>query len=240
MRRTQRAVSGDLGRGTGCAVTAPASGRPDVYARRHRRADPTAVPSGHGDVVDRPGAVSRITTTEGPDRVPHVQQDDATRDARSSHSERRARTDVLFASSAGGHLAQLIQLRPWFERHSRLWITFELPDAVSLLDAERSVWAFHPTTRNIPNLLRNCVLAWRVVRRERPKVIVSSGAAIAVPFFWIGKLFGAKNVYLEVIDRIDSRTLTTRLCSPVTDLIVVQDDAQARLFPGSAVIGRLL
>ena len=148
--------------------------------------------------------------------------------------------EVLFASSAGGHLAQLIQLRPWFEQHSRMWVTFELPDAVSLLAQERTVWAFHPTTRNIPNLLRNLRLAWTVLRRERPRVIISSGAAIAVPFFWIGKLFGAKNVYLEVIDRIDSRTLTTRLCSPVTDLLVVQDEQQAQMFPGAAVIGRLL
>lgn len=150
------------------------------------------------------------------------------------------RTEVLFVSSAGGHLAQLIQLRPWFEQHRRSWVTFELPDAVSLLGAERTTWAFHPTTRNIPNLLRNCGLAWQIVRRQRPKVIISSGAGIAVPFFWIGKLFRAKNVYLEVIDRIDSRTLTTRLCSPVTDLVVVQDEGQAAMFPGSCVIGRLL
>jgi hypothetical protein len=152
----------------------------------------------------------------------------------------KANVDVLFASSAGGHLAQLIQLRPWYADRSRVWVTFDLPDAVSLLADERTVWAYHPTTRNIPNLLRNLRLAWTVVRRERPRVIISSGAAIAVPFFWIGKLFGAKNVYLEVIDRIDSRTLTTRLCSPVTDLLVVQDAQQAQMFPGAAVIGRLL
>ena len=152
----------------------------------------------------------------------------------------KANVDVLFASSAGGHLAQLIQLRPWYADRSRVWVTFDLPDAVSLLAEERTVWAYHPTTRNIPNLLRNLRLAWTVLRRERPRVIISSGAAIAVPFFWIGKLFGAKNVYLEVIDRIDSRTLTTRLCSPVTDLLVVQDEQQAQMFPGAAVIGRLL
>jgi len=148
--------------------------------------------------------------------------------------------EVLFATSAGGHLAQLIQLRPWYEPRSRMWVTFDLPDAVSLLQHERTVWAFHPTTRNIPNLLRNCRLAWTLVRRHRPKVVISSGAGIAVPFFWIGKLFGSKNVYLEVIDRIDSRTLSTRLCSPVTDLVVVQDEAQGRMFPGCSVIGRLL
>jgi hypothetical protein len=147
---------------------------------------------------------------------------------------------VLFACSAGGHLAQLLQLRPWFQQRRRLWVTFEQPDAVGLLADEDTEWAFHPTTRNIPNLIRNTLLAWRIIRRTRPTLIVTSGAGIAVPFFWVGKLFRAKTVYVEVIDRIDTRTMTARLCSPVTDVVVAQDESQRALFPGCHVIGRLL
>jgi len=150
------------------------------------------------------------------------------------------RLDVMFVSSAGGHLAQLLALEAWYRPQSRLWVTFDLPDAISLLAHENTEWAHHPTTRNIPNLLRNLRLAFRLVRKHRPHVIVSSGAAIAVPFFWVSKLFGASTVYVEVIDRIDTRTLTTRLCSPVADLIIAQDEGQAALFPGCHVIGRLL
>ena len=79
-----------------------------------------------------------------------------------------------------------------------------------------------------------------MLRQTRPTVVVSSGAAIAVPFFWIGKLLRIKTVYVEVIDRIDTRTMTARLCSPVTDLVVAQDEMQRALFPGCHVIGRLL
>ncbi len=147
---------------------------------------------------------------------------------------------VLFASSAGGHLAQLLRLEPWYRHHEVRWVTFDLPDAISLLDDQPVVWAHHPTTRNVKNLLRNGLLAIREIRQMRPDLIVSSGAAIAVPFFWIGKLFGAKTVYVEVIDRIDTRTLTARLVSPVTDLFLAQDPAQLELFPGSHLIGRLL
>jgi hypothetical protein len=146
----------------------------------------------------------------------------------------------LFACSAGGHLAQLLQLRPWFDDLERTWVTFDLPDAVSLLADETVIWAHHPTTRNIPNLCKNTWLAWKVLRRTRPTVVVSSGAAIAVPFFWIGKLLRIKTVYVEVIDRIDTRTMTARLCSPVTDLVVAQDEMQRALFPGCHVVGRLL
>lgn len=147
---------------------------------------------------------------------------------------------VLMVTSAGGHLAQLIQLESWYREHSVRWVSFMLPDAESLLPAETTVWAHHPTTRNLRNLLRNSVLAWREVRSNRPDVIVSSGAGVAVPFFWIGKLSGARTVYVEVVDRIDTRTLTARLVSPVTDLFVAQERSQLELFPGSHLIGRLL
>ena len=95
----------------------------------------------------------------------------------------------------------------------------------------------HPTTRNIGNLLRNLVLALRVLRRERPDVIVSTGAGVAVPFFWVGRLLGCRTVYLEVYDRIDSATMTGRLCRPVTELFLVQWPEQERLYRDTVVAG---
>jgi hypothetical protein len=147
---------------------------------------------------------------------------------------------VLFACSAGGHLAQLLRLEPWYRDLDVRWVTFDLPDAISLLRDSDVVWAYHPTTRSLKNLFRNAWLSWQQIRQYRPDVIVSSGAAIAVPFFWIGKLLGVRTVYVEVIDRIDTRTLTSRLVSPVTDLFVAQEPEQVALFPGSQFIGRLL
>ena len=65
----------------------------------------------------------------------------------------------------------------------------------------------HPTNRNLRNLLRNTLLAWRILVRERPDAIISSGAAVAVPFFWLGRLFfDAKTVFIEVIDRVEGPT----------------------------------
>jgi UDP-N-acetylglucosamine:LPS N-acetylglucosamine transferase len=142
--------------------------------------------------------------------------------------------------SSGGHLAQLIALRPWWERQDRLWITFETPDAVSLLSGERVVWAHSPTTRNIPNLLRNLRLAWKVLVRYRPDVVISDGAGVAFPFFLVGRALGISTVYVEVVDRIDTPTLTGRLCYPLSDLFLLQWEEQRRLYPRGVVIGRLV
>lgn len=150
---------------------------------------------------------------------------------------RGSRYRVLLVCSSGGHLAQLLALRPWWAEHDRTWVCFDTPDALGALRGERLVRCHHPTTRNAANLVRNLVLALGTLRAERPDVIVSDGAGVAVPFFWLGRLFGARTVYLEVYDRIDSSTMTGRLVGPVTDLFLVQWDAQLASYPDAVVAG---
>ncbi len=146
----------------------------------------------------------------------------------------------MLVCSSGGHLLLLHQLRPWWERHDRSWVTFDKTDARSLLDGERLDWAHHPTQRNIPNLLRNLVLAWRVLRRERPDVLVSTGAGVAFPFFVLAKPLGIKTVYVEAYERMDRASLTGRLCYPICDLMVLQWEEQRRFYPRGELVGALL
>ena len=152
----------------------------------------------------------------------------------------RTALDLLLVCSSGGHLAQLAALGPWTSRHRRHWVCFDTPDAVSLLRDERVTWAHHPTTRNLLNLLRNFVLAWRLLTRERPDVVLSTGAGTALPFFVMARLRGIPTVYLEVYDRMDTPTLTGRLCRPFTDRMLVQWDEQARLYRDAEVVGVVL
>ncbi len=146
---------------------------------------------------------------------------------------------VLFVSSSGGHLSQLLQLRPWWAHHERRWVTFDLPDAHSKLKGEHLIPAHYPTTRNIPNALRNMVLAHKVLAEWRPDVVISNGAGVAVPFFIAAKARKIPTVYLEVYDRIDSRTMTGRLVRPFTSQFCVQWPEQQRLNPGSELVGPL-
>lgn len=147
---------------------------------------------------------------------------------------------VLLVCSSGGHLAQLYRLAPWWRERERTWVTFDTPDATSLLHDEDVVWAYRPTTRNVRNLWRNTVLAWRSLRRLGPTLIISDGAGVAFPFFLIGRALGIRTVYVEVYDRIDSRTLTGRLCQPLSDLFLLQWEEQQLLYPKGVVVGRLL
>ena len=147
---------------------------------------------------------------------------------------------VLFVCSAGGHLAQLTALRDWWSGHERHWVSFDQPDARSVLAEETVTYAYSPTTRNVPNLLRNVGVARRVMRDFKPDLVVSNGAGVAVPFFYLARLQGVRTVYLEVYDRVDSRTMTARLCRPVTDLFMVQWEQQLALYPEAELVGQVM
>lgn len=162
------------------------------------------------------------------------------RDRRLSQN-RRGQERILLVGSSGGHLAQLMELRPWWGEHLRAWVTFDTADAKGALRDESDVtWAFHPTTRNVPNLLRNSRQAVSTVRRFRPTAVVSTGAAVALPYFVLGRLLGARTVFIEVFDRIDTPTLSGRLVSPFTDLMLVQWPEQKQLYGNAIEIGPLL
>lgn len=147
---------------------------------------------------------------------------------------------VLLVASSGGHLAQIWSLRPWWDGRDRTWVTFRTPDAESALRGEDVHWAHHPTTRHLGNLLRNTVLALRVFARSRPGVVVSTGAGVAVPFFILAWLLRVPTVYIEVYDRIETPTLTARLCRPFTRLLLAQWEEQRSFMPTAITVGPLL
>jgi len=151
-----------------------------------------------------------------------------------------SRLHIMFVASNGGHLAQLFQLNSWWRQHERTWVTFDVPDARSKLLGERVVHAYHPTTRNLGNLARNTLLARRVIAAERPDVVVSTGAGVALPFFVFARMWGIPTVYLEVYDRVDSRSLTGRLCRPFSTAFCVQWPEQKLLYEGSELVGVVL
>lgn len=151
-----------------------------------------------------------------------------------------SRLHLMLVASNGGHLAQLLQLEPWWRRHERTWVTFDTADTRSTLGGERVLHAFHPTTRHLGNLARNTVLARRLVAEQRPDVVVSTGAGVALPFFLAARARRVPTLYLEVYDRVDSRTLTGRLCRPLSTAFCVQWPEQQPLYDGSELVGTVL
>lgn len=150
-----------------------------------------------------------------------------------------AHMKVCLVGSSGGHLSHLYMLRPFWQKHERFWVTFDKDDAKSLLKGEKMYPCHFPTNRSIKALFKNTKLAFNILKTERPDLIVSSGAAVAVPFFYIGKLFGAKSVFVEVFDRIDKPTVTGRIVYPITDAFIVEWEEMKRIYPKAVNLGSI-
>lgn len=144
---------------------------------------------------------------------------------------------IALVGSSGGHLTHLYLLKKFWENEDRFWVTFDKTDAKSILKEERFYPCYYPTNRNLKNTIKNTILAFKILRKEKPDLIISSGAAVAVPFFWLGKLFGAKTVYIEIFDRIDKPTLTGKLVYPVTDKFIVQWEELKKVYPKAINLG---
>jgi beta-1,4-N-acetylglucosaminyltransferase len=129
---------------------------------------------------------------------------------------------VLLVASSGGHLHELLQISDSWPRNERAWVTFRTSDAISLLRGEQVWFASYPTNRNIINLLRNLVLAYRLLWKLRPRAIVTTGAGVAVPFCYLGRLYRARVVYIESYARTKRPSLTGKLVYPIVTSFFVQ------------------
>lgn len=146
---------------------------------------------------------------------------------------------VCMVGSSGGHLTHLYMLKPFWEDKERFWVTFDKEDARSILEGERLIPCYYPTNRSLKALIKNTKLAWKVLRKEKPDLIISSGAAVAVPFFWLGKMMGCKTIYIEVFDRIDKPTVTGKLVYPVTDRFIVEWEEMKKVYKKAINLGSI-
>lgn len=129
---------------------------------------------------------------------------------------------ICLVSSRGGHLYQLCQLKKWWGRYERFWITDKGSDVSSLLKDEHIYYGFFPESRNIINAIKNFWLGVTIFRRKKPDLVVSCGAGIAPPVLFAAKLFGARVVFIDSVSFVRYPSLSAKIVSLFADKILVQ------------------
>jgi UDP-N-acetylglucosamine:LPS N-acetylglucosamine transferase len=148
--------------------------------------------------------------------------------------------DVWLVASSGGHVLQLFSLGAAWSDRTRLWISNDRSDARSLLEGEEAYFLPGPSSRDPVAFLRNLVFALRLVRRRRPRVVVTTGADIAVPFALVARLFSARVVYVESFTRIVTPSLSCRLIAPFAERVYVQWPELRRAVPKARFAGAVV
>ena len=149
---------------------------------------------------------------------------------------------VLFISSTGGHLSEMMQLRRMFDKcnyyivtektKSNMNLLNEYPGRVSYLIFGTKDHLFSYIFKYTFNILKSIYLYFRV----HPDYIVTTGTHTAGPMCYLGKIFGSKIIYVETFANINTKTITGRLVYPIADLFVVQWEEMLKLYP-KAVYG---
>jgi UDP-N-acetylglucosamine--N-acetylmuramyl-(pentapeptide) pyrophosphoryl-undecaprenol N-acetylglucosamine transferase len=120
---------------------------------------------------------------------------------------------TLYVANAGGHLEELWLLRGRFAHGEgpRAWVTFDSPQARSLLEGEECIFAEPSQPRDIATMLRNAAQARRVLGRGGWEAVISTGSVMAVPFLSLARARGIPCHFIESAARTKVPSLTGRL-----------------------------
>lgn len=149
---------------------------------------------------------------------------------------------VLFISSTGGHLEELLQLSPMFESYDYHLITEKTKSNLYLKDKfkDRVNYLVYGTKHHIVSypfkLLFNCFKSLFYYLKFHPDYIITTGTHTAGPMCCIGKIFGSKVIYIETFANMVTKTATGKLIYPISDKFVVQWESMRKLYP-DAVYG---
>lgn len=148
---------------------------------------------------------------------------------------------VMLICSSGGHFKYAQSLNPFLEKFQDVcWVTFQISTTESVLKTEKSVyWAHSPTNRNLPNLLRNLILAFKVLKHEQPDLVLSTGAGIAVPFLFLAKfIYKKKTIFIESKTRLRELSLSAKILYYTSSLneIIVRSKKIAKRYPKTQYI----
>lgn len=149
---------------------------------------------------------------------------------------------VLFISSTGGHLTELLQLKKMFKKYDYHIVTEKTKSNASLKDeyGEKISYLFYGTKHSkfkYPFILFiNCFISLFYFLMFRPDVIVTTGTHTAGPMCCIAKIFGKKVIYIETFANINTKTVAGSLIYKIADLFIVQWESMLELYP-NAVYG---
>lgn len=148
---------------------------------------------------------------------------------------------ILMVASSGGHLEEALALKPLKEKYNTVLITEKTNYKVNYW--QDSLYLMPQVNRKeIKSLLQYffCIFKtiWILIK-EKPDVVLSTGAMIAFPALFFGKIFGKKIIFIECMFNVDAPTLTGKLTYKFADLFIVQWKEMLKVYPKAVLGGRV-
>ncbi len=155
---------------------------------------------------------------------------------------------ILLAASGGGHLRQLLDLEPVWGAHDHVFVTTDFALGRSVAKVHRvhfvteygfGMWHQHRRLEMVVRSARNFCQAVMLVARERPQLVVTTGAAA---IFWpilLARLSGARLVSIESFARMEAPSVYGKLVRRFAHHLVVQSPKLKAYWPEAEVFDPL-
>lgn len=146
---------------------------------------------------------------------------------------------ICFAASSGGHLEQLMMLKPLMSKYDSFIVTEKttyaaVPDDIKLYYLEQ---VNRKEKTFVFRMIKNLFMSLKIFVAEKPDMVISTGVLAMIPLCLIAKLSGKKLIYIESFAKVTSGTLTGKLIYRFADCFYVQWEQMLQIYPKAIFLG---
>lgn len=145
---------------------------------------------------------------------------------------------ILLISSSGGHFSELNKLKI-SAKYKTIIVTEKNKDTVNNknIDYYLKYGTRDKLIKYLFIFLNNSLKALKIIIKDKPQVIISTGAHSCVPFFVIGKLLRKKTIYIESFAKVNTPSLTYKIANKFMDEVIVQHQEMLEVYPKAKYYG---
>jgi len=147
-------------------------------------------------------------------------------------------TPVCIVCSAGGHLAEAMRATSLLNM-PKYYVTYDQPHVRSMLHGEE-VYYIQDPHQTFRLHIKNMIQSIWLFARKRPRIVITTGAGIAVTLSVLAKITGGKLVFIETGARVTTPSITGRLLYHISDLFIIQWEPLKKYYPKAVYGGVML
>lgn len=144
---------------------------------------------------------------------------------------RKETKKICLIASSGGHYEQVLMLKQLEKTFDIYYVT----EKTEYNGNEKNTYYLKQINRRekffILNMIQVVFQSWRILKKENPDIIISTGALAVIPTFLIGKIFRKKLIFIESFAKVNSQTLTGKLIYKFADVFFVQWEEMKEFYP---------
>ena len=146
---------------------------------------------------------------------------------------------ICFAASSGGHLEQLMMLKPLMDKYDSFIVTEKT--TYTAVPKNMKLYYLKQVNRKektfIFRMLENLWMSVRIFLTEKPDMVICTGVLAMIPLCLIAKMSGKKLIYIESFAKVTSGTLTGKVLYRFADHFYVQWEQMLRIYPKAIFLG---